>query len=321
MTQIKQSDGGGAGNLPWHRLDFMRESILDRAGANLLIARCDSPIASDRPTIVFLHGVLRNWKTFYPLLNGLREHANLVGLDFRGHGGSDPTPDAYRVTDYVEDAVHLVDRLKGRVLLYGHSLGAMVALAAASRLAERVEMAVLEDPPFSTMGQRLEASPLMRYFQGVERTVQQEVAIAAAGLGSTDAAARVERLFESFSNLVVAERPDGVVVRVRDQRDVISRRFSAEALAKIDPEVLAPITSGRWMESYDLQTILLGVKAKVALLRADTSCGGMLTSDESRSIVDRLNGRCEEKYYPGVGHTIHWSKPREILQWIIPLLK
>ena len=313
MTELSQGDFA---NLPWHALDFMEEKYLDGAGARLHFAQSNDAKVGARPTIVFLHGVLRDWRSFYPLLIGLRGSANLVSVDFRGHGRSDPTPLSYRVANYVEDAVRLVKSLANPVTLYGHSLGAMVALATAARLPERMNTVILEDPPFSTMGDRFLGSTLLQYFQAVEIVVQNEMKNTASSLVQTNSEARIQRLFEAFSNIVVGTDANGSVIRVRDQRDLISRRFSAEGLARIDPVVLAPITAGHWLHGYDLDSLLPSIKAKVVLLRADAACGGMLTSDEADHIGRRLAGLCEQIYFPGVGHSLHWAKPKELIELI-----
>ena len=43
---------------PWHSLDFMSESLVEKS-LNLATNENDSGT-----TILFLHGVLRNWRTF-----------------------------------------------------------------------------------------------------------------------------------------------------------------------------------------------------------------------------------------------------------------
>lgn len=313
MTGSVKADFMG---LPWHDLGFMEEKKLLTEGAKLCFAQSNESNSNSLPTVVFLHGVLRNWRSFYPLLKALRGQANLVSIDFRGHGGSDPNPNAYSVANYVEDAVRLLESLPNPVILYGHSLGAMVALATAAQIPKRIEAAILEDPPFSTMGGRLLNTPLLTYFQGVEAVVQNEAIYAASQRESNHSEARIQRLHDAFSDIAVATRPDGSIVRVRDQRDVLSRKFSAEGLARLDPHVLAPITAGQWLNGYDLDSFLQSIQSKVVLLRADSACGGMLTSDEADHIIQRLGGLCEPIYFPGVGHSLHWAKPRELTELV-----
>ena len=314
MTELARPDFS---KLPWLKLDFMEERFLNDTGTRLHFAQSREQLFNSLPTIVFFHGVLRDWRSFYPLLIGLRGNANLVSIDFRGHGKSAATSSEYLVTNYVDDAVRLVNSLQHQVLLYGHSLGAMVALATAARIPERIKATILEDPPFATMGRRLNGTPLMSYFQSVENVVQSELTSAASRFDTTNSEARIQRLFEAFSNISVGIDANGNIIRVRDQRDIISRRFSAESLARIDPELLAPITAGRWLDGYELDSLLSSIKSKIVLLRADTVCGGMLTSNEADHVVRGLDGLCEEMYFPGVGHSMHWSKPKELTDQVL----
>src|SRR5947209_9478255 len=84
------------------------------------------------PPMLFLHGVLRCWQDFLPLIAPLTTRWHVHALDFRGHGRSSPRSGRYRVVDYVEDAAAFLRHgCDEPAVVYGHSLGAMVALAVA----------------------------------------------------------------------------------------------------------------------------------------------------------------------------------------------
>lgn len=55
------------------------------------------------------------------------------------------------------------------VVLVGHSLGAMVAAIAASRVPERVRGLVLEDPPMQTMGRSIQGTVWQKLFEGMRQ--------------------------------------------------------------------------------------------------------------------------------------------------------
>lgn len=119
------------------------------------------------PTAVLLHGVVRRWQDFEPILPALAPRCHLYALDFRGHGGSGRTPGAYRVVDYVGDVVEFLTRRVARpAVLIGHSLGGMVAAAVAAELPDLVRGIVLEDPPFEMMGRRIAETLYLSLFQG-----------------------------------------------------------------------------------------------------------------------------------------------------------
>jgi proline iminopeptidase len=79
-------------------------------------------------------------------LGGLDEELELVLLDPRGTGGSDPAAEAdgYRIDDYADDLEELREHLGlEEMQLLGHSHGGVAAVAYAARHPERVERLIL----------------------------------------------------------------------------------------------------------------------------------------------------------------------------------
>jgi pimeloyl-ACP methyl ester carboxylesterase len=243
--------------------------------------------------LLFLHGVSRNWRTFHTLCPALNDRFHISALDFRGHGNSERTPNHYRVIDYVDDALQCLEGMNAsETIVYGHSLGAMVALAVAAKRPDRVSAIVLEDPPFSTMGENLPNTPLGEYFRGMKRVVES----------SRDA----KELYQSFGSLEVGGRP------LRELRDEVSLRFAAEGFTMLDPAVFEPIVAGRWLEGYDLASLLRQVRCPVLIFQADGKAGGMLRDDEAQQIADTVRD-CRLVHVAGAPHLIHWIQPQTIL--------
>ncbi len=79
----------------------------------------------------------------------LRQTANVLGIDFRGHGGSDPGPSTFgmlEVEDVAGALAWLGDRGITRVALVGTSMGGMAALAAVAVLGDGSLAAADTDP-------------------------------------------------------------------------------------------------------------------------------------------------------------------------------
>ena len=131
------------------------------------LPRADSSSAP----LVMHHGVTRRWQTFLPLFPSLNHRRAVYAFDARGHGGSSRASSGdYLVVDYVDDLVRIVNANFDRpVVLYGHSLGAMVVAAAAARLGQQVAAVIMEDPPMSAMGQHIDQSSLLSLFQAFLR--------------------------------------------------------------------------------------------------------------------------------------------------------
>ena len=241
--------------------------------------------------LVLLHGVVRCWQDFVPLLPALVTRWHVYGLDFRGHGGSQPAPDAYLVTDYVRDAVQFIStQFETPVVLFGHSLGAMVAAAVAAELPERVCGLVLEDPPFDTMGSRIRQTSFHSYFAALFELVQRRLPVAA--------------LARELAELRITTPGQSESVRLGNLRDAVALRFVARCCNSLDPEVLRPIVAGRWLDGYRCDEILRSITCPTLLLQGDETVGGML-SDADASEVASLVADCLHIKLPGTGHLIH----------------
>jgi pimeloyl-ACP methyl ester carboxylesterase len=98
------------------------------------------------PTLVCHPGGPGFSSSYLADLGGLNEELELVLVDPRGTGGSDPArdPSAYAIDDYASDLEELRVHLGlERMLLLGHSHGGVAAIAYASKHPERVERLIL----------------------------------------------------------------------------------------------------------------------------------------------------------------------------------
>lgn len=252
------------------------------------------------PPLVLFHGVLRQHNDFATLLPTLSKTWRVQAADFRGHGLSDWSQAGYRVLDYAQDAVAVMDQLPPQpAIVLGHSLGAMVAAVVASRLPHRVRALILEDPPFQTMGSGLRESPLLDYFQQVQQAVAR---------GGSQA-----ELTEAIGDVRVTLPNKPGTVPLREVRDRASLNHFAACLTQVDPAVFTPIVSGSWLDGYDLPSIFERITCPVLLVQGDATRGAMLT-DQDASLVERTCRNCKRVTLSGVGHQIHWERPGEMLE-------
>jgi pimeloyl-ACP methyl ester carboxylesterase len=96
------------------------------------------------PTVLLIHGIGGDWRTWEPVLDGLAHHHRVVAVDLPGHGGS-----AKGAGDYSLGALASALRDLGGALgiesatVVGHSLGGGVAMQFAYQFPERCERLVL----------------------------------------------------------------------------------------------------------------------------------------------------------------------------------
>ncbi|MEC9093881.1 MAG: alpha/beta hydrolase [Planctomycetota bacterium] len=258
------------------------------------------------PPLVFVHGVLRCWQDFRPLFPYLGYDWTCVALDQRGHGESERVPKQYEVMHYVGDVVQFVEsQFEQPVILYGHSLGAMVVAAVAAELGNKIGGAILEDPPFETMGSRIQETPLLSYFNGIRDVVhahREPWAIASA-----------------LAEVKIVDPVSGVIQKLSDIRDEASLIFAAKCLAKIDPGVLDPIVESRWLRNYDFQQVTQMIECPMLVLQGDPNAGGMLT-DEDVSIMKSLKPNLFHVKFHGGGHQLHWTRREELINAVTSFL-
>ena len=251
------------------------------------------------PPLVLLHGVTRNWRDWRPVLPELMSRWRVFALDHRGHGGSERCASDYRVADFAADALAFVQRhFTERAVLWGHSLGAMVAANVAARAPERIAALVLEDPPGTLLASGIVESRYSLQFTGTRRLLDEK----------PDAGALAERL----AVLPVQHPRDGRIVEFREIRDAAALRFGAECLVKMDTAVLDVLLAGRWLEGLDWFGELPRIVCPTLLLRADTDCGGMLSEAEAARIAQLIR-HCRRVDRPGLGHGLHSANPQGTL--------
>ncbi len=250
------------------------------------------------PALLLLHGVTRGWRDWEPLLPALADEWHVFALDQRGHGASGRAS-AYLVMDYVSDVVRLLrEQMNAPCVIFGHSLGAMVAAGVAAEIPERVRGIVLEDPPFHTMGNRIAVGAWRAQFLGMQEAARR-------GLG-------LEELTDVLAKIHLPTA-SGEMVRLGDLRDRASLRWSAECLRQLDPEVLTPIIAARWLEGYDVTQVFSKVCCPVLLLQGDPAAGGALSDGDATEAATVLHS-CQHVRFPGVGHQLHREKPHAVLE-------
>ena len=99
------------------------------------------------PVIVLMHGLTANAHCFDGLIKaGLAEKYHIITVDLRGRGLSDQPEAGYTMADHALDIIGLLDGLgHQKVILGGHSFGALLTLYMAKHYPERVEKMLLID--------------------------------------------------------------------------------------------------------------------------------------------------------------------------------
>jgi pimeloyl-ACP methyl ester carboxylesterase len=253
---------------------------------------------------MFLHGISRAARDFAPFWGALSERWELLALDQRGHGKSDRA-DSYYVRDYVADAAAVLPTTFSEpAVIFGHSLGALVALGVAAQKPDRVRAIILEDPPGPELIANIEQTPFYSLFSAMQT-------FAGSKLETSQLARELGEIRLPAAN---------GEVRLKELRDGVSLRFIASCLKDVDPAVYDPLLAGRWLDGVDWKETLRAVRCPVLLLAGDEKLGGML----GKSAIDEMLSHLADAIHiphPGVGHLIHWQATETCLRHTMGFLE
>lgn len=258
------------------------------------------------PPLVLLHGVTRTWRDFLNIWPPLATRWQVWGLDLRGHGDSDRAPaGAYRVDDYSRDVVHLLrHEVRQPAVIWGHSLGSLVALKVAEQIPVRA--LVLEDPPLELLDARIERSNYRDMFQAWANWARE-------GL---DPAGWLARLAVQL----VAVPGSDELVPLAQIRDPASLAFSARWLSRVDPRVFAPLVAGQWWSEAECQRAAAANLAPTLVLAGSPALGGMCPADAAAGLRASLPGGSWVPFEQ-TGHLIHQFAGPETVRVVLAFLE
>ncbi|MCA9064031.1 MAG: alpha/beta hydrolase [Planctomycetaceae bacterium] len=258
------------------------------------------------PPLVLLHGVTRCWRDWFPVLAPLQAAFHVWAMDHRGHGKSDRA-NGYRVEDYVSDAVRLIEeQFPNGCFVIGHSLGAMVAAAVAALRPGLVRGVVLEDPPYETMGTRIDLTPYADFFLQMQ------------SLAENYTEESVPQLSERIGAIRIGA-PSQPKTALKEIRDAASIRFSAACLKSLDAAVLEGITDRRWIEGHDYRSLFPRIQCPTLVLQGDDAAGGTLTKDDVEAMKVAIVDLCIHTF-AGCGHQLHGAHTAAFLSVVLPFL-
>jgi pimeloyl-ACP methyl ester carboxylesterase len=204
--------------------------------------------------VVLLHGVGSRWQPFQPILPVLAEKYQVYALDLRGHGRSSHTPGAYNLDDFTRDVYQFLNqRVQAPAVIYGHSLGALVAINLAAQEPHLVRALILGDPPF--------------YYHD---TPTQDTIWQAA----------FTELLEFMTEYPDPADMEAWLAQNMPNMSPERRRERVRSLEGLDPDVVRAMISDELMAGISLSTLLPQVACPVLLLRGNPNLGSALRAQD-----------------------------------------
>ncbi len=254
------------------------------------------------PPLVLLHGLARDWKSFFVLLPELSSRFHVFALDLRGHGASGRVPQGYRITDYAQDvSAFLKQIVPGGAAIFGHSLGAEVGMCAAADRDCSVSALILGDPVISAENfARSMYDPLfLQLHKLIEQGGSQEEL--ARGIG------RIALQVPGFDEVLHIDELPG------NTGPVLLEWARCARLA--DPETIAMLLAGSSFAGWDPRTILPQITCPTLLLQGNPELDALLTDDDVKLALALLpNGKHIK--FPLLGHALFMQQPKPVLNAI-----
>jgi pimeloyl-ACP methyl ester carboxylesterase len=124
--------------------------------------------------MIFLRGMACNSNDWSGVIAALPRGPRLITLDFRAHGESDIPVSQFGMSDLADDVLRLADQLGlAKLLIVGHSLGGMVAMALAMRSPRVAGLVLLEG--WTSLAAAAQAFPGRHLLGGLSRSMAQRI--------------------------------------------------------------------------------------------------------------------------------------------------
>lgn len=259
------------------------------------------------PPLVFLHGLGRRWQVFLPVIPALSLRWHIFAPDLRGHGKSGRVSRGYHGTQYSEDIIRFLrERVSRPAIVFGHSLGGMLAMWIACHHPELVRTLILGDNMIAVKGLR---HPLyMALFSGLRDLARKggSVEEIAAGIG------RIELPLPS------ADEP--VFIRNLPGNDEAYLLSWARCVAQADPDTYDMAVDGSALEGWDGETVLRGINCPTLLLQASRELGGLM-SDADVALATRILPHHTHVRFRQLGHALFIQQPEPVLRAVTNFLE
>jgi pimeloyl-ACP methyl ester carboxylesterase len=101
---------------------------LDSGGTRIALAK----FGGQGPAVLLLHGLVGHAEEWQETASWLAHTHAVFGIDLRGHGRSERTPEDVSISAHVSDVVAAANHIGSPVVLVGHSVSGIIGVAAAA---------------------------------------------------------------------------------------------------------------------------------------------------------------------------------------------
>lgn len=267
---------------------MLTETTFNTGQITLNVASADG----NEPILVLIHGLTGRWQGYLPIIPDLAQQFTLYAPNNRGHGKSQHTAGHYKLADYVADTVTFLQHLKRPIILLGHSLGGLIALAVAAQHPALVYKLILVDPALIGTKQAPAESTLgLDYF------------------------ILLHQLWTS------AETPEALAQQLEAHNVIITMSYAERAamLFDTDPDVVLAVLEERSIAGYNYLSHMQELTCPTLFVRADPT---LWSACSEADIVNTKAAIANLTYVfmPGAGHSVHVDQPKIFVQHLLDFL-
>jgi pimeloyl-ACP methyl ester carboxylesterase len=264
--------------------------------------------ASGAP-LVLLHGGSTRWQSLEPIMPALAQHWHLFAPDLRGHGQSAHVPGHYRLVNYVADTAAFLRAVVGMpAVVFGHSLGAQIALMLAAQHPDWVRAVISGDTPLSLERLR-QAMRTNRAYTSLWRD------LAGSPLP-------VANIADQLKGMPVVSEQGIQPARAVFGEDDPWYGWMAETLKQHDPTMLTAVLDDfeNTHDGFGSDALFASIQCPVLVLQADPAHGGLLTDSDVQQVLPLLK-HARHVMLPGVSHALHNQSPDAVLSAVVEFLE
>lgn len=254
--------------------------------------------AGKRP-LLFLHGGISFHQQFQPLFPSLSQDYTIYALDFRGYGNSSrlAKPEGYSWDVFRKDVLVFIRKvIQQPVIIYGHSLGGLIAVMVAVTEPELVTGLIIGDSPlFWERFLKRVGNSLFEFYRFMS--------------GFASSPKPVLDLVQEIGNTPIStdSKP------YKESVSVNRLFFLAKSVKMIDPKFFEAFENVQFFKAdYTPTAYLPKIICPVLLIQADKDLSGVLTDEDVEEALELLpNGF--HMYLEKVNHNLQLDKTEPVL--------
>lgn len=261
-------------------------------------------------SMLLLHGGSSRWQTFDSIIPELSKMYNVYALDLRGHGKSGRVPGQYQIQDYVPDIKEFIQKIIQKpAIVFGHSLGGMIAVLLAAYYPELIKAIIIGDSPISL--------DVLKQHSAAQKEMTM--------------------LWREWARALtleeIIERLKAMQVQTPGHEGTISAsqaygenhpwfEFMAKNLKQNDPDMLTSIIDEFEItyEEYNVDKLFPMIKCPVLIIKGETNQGSLIRETDIHHAYSLISNLKHEEI-KGVGHALYMQDQESVINAIVDFAK